>query len=1214
MTAAASSTPLSVDYTGRDYYAIRDQLIQRVKERVPEWQGSDPNDFGLALIEAFSYMGDLINYYVDRVANESFILTATQRESLLNIASMYGYKPANYVSSSTTLSITNSKQGYQGAIGGAIIESGDATHTLGNYAKVIVPNDHPFTVSGPNNFIKVNSMPNVAVGTVGDVTLTYNTSVFNGVFPVSFVGYDNFGKNVVWYRPSANVTNVAPVAVTVTAAVGSGTVVTYTASNAFAVGDVVTITGLGTESGSSLNLSNVVIASVTSTQFTVNNTTTGVSSGTGTATASSRFVITVSDTNRTLEAYNGQKILLHGVVSSGNNYNGKWVVDSSIDSTLTTPTQIVVTTTAADTVADISNARVSGSNILYSAWNDFIVGEYISVTKASPNNFNVSNKAVTVSKNVEVAISKTTYTSSPNTITYYVSDQLAVGDYVSIRNISSTDNVLAQKDLGYNLTDQTVADTSATTSIGITSVVGASPITGQITYQTVSNHSFVVGDYVTMTGIANSVNTAVTQTDVYNLKSAKIINVPSPTTFVVEGYWTNAFDAVNSSSPTATMYAFTLTGLATAPGNMLSTGIAVSQYFGVAKGSVSASWFSSASVTAATGNGTTVTYTATNSFVPGQSVSITGLGTASGASLNLTNVIVATASGSQFTVTNSTVGTASGTGTATLSSAALATPQVGGTYSSGGEVVYAEIPTLIVSGPYVTSVGSTVVPKGTQVSTQVTVDGGTKTIVFSTQSDIAVPYRDTASVLAIQGEDISLRAANAANTTAKPYDIAGELLGYSDGTADQVFALKEVTVDPHNVRVFIDNGTAWEEWTRVDFIQDYTPSSAVFSVSVAASEEVSVVFGDGISGMIPPKESGVKAVYISGGGVIGNVSADSLTTWDSVLGVNAPAIRTMSVTNAVAATGGADPESNDSIRYNAPRSLRSLNRAVTLEDFANLALSIDGVVKSNAIADSRSSVTVYIAPNATGSAEETPGVDSSNADTPQMTNYISLVSQYLANKKQIGTTVTVLSPAYSPVHVDIQYSALPQYNPSTVSTAIKQALLSDFSYSNVDFADVITPEEVEFKLRQVEGVSNVKVTGLFRVGGSGRNSLIGDPSEIFVFTEAETVITPTSPLALANTITFVPEDSAGSSTGSAIVSPTFNQGVYAYALSLPTGTKQVAITLGVSANASITVNDNAVSGGTITVPVASYETLAVTVVAQDGITTNTYRFKVTISS
>ena len=62
----------------------------------------------------------------------------------------------------------------------------------------------------------------------------------------------------------------------------------------------------------------------------------------------------------------------------------------------------------------------------------------------------------------------------------------------------------------------------------------------------------------------------------------------------------------------------------------------------------------SASVTAASANGTTVTYTANNSFSAGQVVSLTGLSTAA---FNLQNVTIATASSTGFTVTNSATGT-----------------------------------------------------------------------------------------------------------------------------------------------------------------------------------------------------------------------------------------------------------------------------------------------------------------------------------------------------------------------------------------------------------------------------------------------------------------------------------------------------------------------------------------------------------------------------
>lgn len=61
-------------------------------------------------------------------------------------------------------------------------------------------------------------------------------------------------------------------------------------------------------------------------------------------------------------------------------------------------------------------------------------------------------------------------------------------------------------------------------------------------------------------------------------------------------------------------------------------------------------------ITAISNDGTTVTYTATNTYVPGDIVTITG---ASSGAYNLVGAVVATASGSQFTVTDPATGTTS---------------------------------------------------------------------------------------------------------------------------------------------------------------------------------------------------------------------------------------------------------------------------------------------------------------------------------------------------------------------------------------------------------------------------------------------------------------------------------------------------------------------------------------------------------------------------
>ena len=103
----ASNFVPQVDYTSRDYAAIRDNMIALIPSLLPEWTSTDASDFGITLIELFAYMGDMLNYYIDRAANEGFITTATQRASVLSIAQLLGYTPSAATPATVTLSYSN---------------------------------------------------------------------------------------------------------------------------------------------------------------------------------------------------------------------------------------------------------------------------------------------------------------------------------------------------------------------------------------------------------------------------------------------------------------------------------------------------------------------------------------------------------------------------------------------------------------------------------------------------------------------------------------------------------------------------------------------------------------------------------------------------------------------------------------------------------------------------------------------------------------------------------------------------------------------------------------------------------------------------------------------------------------------------------------------------------------------------------------------------
>ena len=104
----ASNYVPQVDYTSRDFAAISADLKALIPNYLPAWTNRDPSDFGITLIELFAYMGDLLSYYIDRSANEAFLTTASQRQSVLQIANILNYYPKNLRAASVTLTLSNS--------------------------------------------------------------------------------------------------------------------------------------------------------------------------------------------------------------------------------------------------------------------------------------------------------------------------------------------------------------------------------------------------------------------------------------------------------------------------------------------------------------------------------------------------------------------------------------------------------------------------------------------------------------------------------------------------------------------------------------------------------------------------------------------------------------------------------------------------------------------------------------------------------------------------------------------------------------------------------------------------------------------------------------------------------------------------------------------------------------------------------------------------
>jgi hypothetical protein len=403
-----------------------------------------------------------------------------------------------------------------------------------------------------------------------------------------------------------------------------------------------------------------------------------------------------------------------------------------------------------------------------------------------------------------------------------------------------------------------------------------------------------------------------------------------------------------------------------------------------------------------------------------------------------------------------------------------------------------------------TSPAAVTVPAGTVISGNVVSGDTVTTVYFTTDSDVIIDPQigeapGTENVSALEGRYVTVVSDNA-NTY-------GELIGTSTGLPNMSFELGEVPSVDGTTELYVQDGDVYSKWSQVQHLLDSGPNDLVYQVTTDANNNVFITFGDGVSGVIPTIHSEIRANYMVGGGLIGNVPSDTLIDIVYVPGLTTnetTALQSIvTVTNLSPAIGGSDPETTNQIRVSAPASLRAANRAVTLQDYADLSISVSGVGKANASAETWTSVTVYIAPSRSNvDSDIAPGLDDIGNPTLEYDRLKADVETYLSDKILLGTTVTIQPPTYVDLIITVQYAKLNQYTTAEVELGIKQALLRTFGYNGMNFQDTIYPQDIEFALNQVPGVKTAKVTVLHIEGDTGLKTVTGAADEIFRFQES----------------------------------------------------------------------------------------------------------------
>jgi len=95
-----------IKYTSRDFDTIRQDLIEHAKRFYPdEWKDFSKSTINSLMIDSVAYVGDVLSFYLDYQANESFLDTAIEFNNVRKHARTLGFKYAGSPSTYGTISL-----------------------------------------------------------------------------------------------------------------------------------------------------------------------------------------------------------------------------------------------------------------------------------------------------------------------------------------------------------------------------------------------------------------------------------------------------------------------------------------------------------------------------------------------------------------------------------------------------------------------------------------------------------------------------------------------------------------------------------------------------------------------------------------------------------------------------------------------------------------------------------------------------------------------------------------------------------------------------------------------------------------------------------------------------------------------------------------------------------------------------------------------------
>jgi hypothetical protein len=265
-------------------------------------------------------------------------------------------------------------------------------------------------------------------------------------------------------------------------------------------------------------------------------------------------------------------------------------------------------------------------------------------------------------------------------------------------------------------------------------------------------------------------------------------------------------------------------------------------------------------------------------------------------------------------------------------------------------------------------------------------------------------------------------------------------------------------------------GSKPASWTPEPDLLGSGPEDTQFVVEIDSNGIAWLRFGDGTNGEQPVAGDQFSAIYRVGNGSAGNVGANCLVNVSASVAAT-PNI--LGCTNPLPASGGTDPETNAQICRRAPVAFLTQERAITMQDYANVAESNSQI--EDAAAQTRwtgSWYTVFVAAEPQGNAAMSKSL-------------LRSVTRKVNEYRLAGEAAYVEPPQYIPLQIGLTVCV----DSESFALDVEQALLAVlgsclqpngqpgyFNPNNFELGQPVYLSPIYTAARTVPGVTRVTAT------------------------------------------------------------------------------------------------------------------------------------------